>query len=173
MLPSTDTLLAFAQANPAALVALAFAMGFAETMVVLAFFVPATLILVGLGALVATGAIAFVPLFLGAFAGAVAGSTTGWWLGWYFHDPVLRWGPLARRRAEIDRARRFLTRWGLWAVMLGHFMAPLRGPIFLVTGSSDLSFRRFFLATMAGSAAWAFIIPKIGQWGGDLARWLM
>ncbi|MEO0861761.1 MAG: DedA family protein [Pseudomonadota bacterium] len=167
-----DSTLAFLSANPGWLIVIAFLMGFVETMIVIAIFIPSTLILVSIGALVATGEIAFWPLFVGAALGAWTGSSTAWWLGWQFHEPVLAWKPLARNKRDIDGARRALKKWGAYAVFVGHFLAPLRGPVFLLVGASEMRFRRFFAATAAGGTVWAYVTPKVGELGGRLAAWI-
>ncbi|SFI57458.1 DedA family protein [Jannaschia pohangensis] len=167
-----DAVLSFLSANPNWLILIAFAMGFAETMVVIAIFVPATVVLVGMGALVSTGEIPFWPLFVGATFGAIGGSTTAWWLGWRFHEPVLASRPFRNRQKELDRARRALRKWGLWAVFVGHFLAPLRGPVFLLVGAAAMPIRRFLPVTAAGSVIWAYVTPKLGELGGRLAAWL-
>ena len=57
------------------------------------------------------------------------------------------------------------------AVLIGHFVGPLRAVVFLIAGMSAMSFLRFQLVNVVGAVAWAFIIPKSGELGGDLAAW--
>ena len=66
----------------------------AETTAFLSIAIPSTAILVGVGALVATGALAFPPIFAGAALGAIIGSSFSWWLGYRFGDRMLRMWPL-------------------------------------------------------------------------------
>jgi membrane protein DedA with SNARE-associated domain len=37
---------------------------------------------------------------------------------------------------------------------------------------SGMTFPRFAFWNMIGCVAWAFIIPKLGQFGGDLIGWI-
>ncbi len=167
-----QAIMGFVVANPQWLLAMAFAMAAIETMIVVSLFFPSTLILVGLGALAASGDIAFLPLLGGAIAGAIAGSSLAWFLGHWCEDWVMNWKPVARRRKEAKRLAKRARKYGIWAVVFGHFLAPLRGPVFLVIGMAGMAYRRFLPATALGATIWAYVTLQIGQIGGWLAIWI-
>jgi membrane protein DedA with SNARE-associated domain len=149
-----------------------FALSVVETTPIVSTFLFSTPFLVGMGALVAAGAMDFLPIFIGAFAGAVTGSTFAWWVGHHFGRAILRWKPVKAHPDWVQKASDGMNRWGIWAVAIGHVFAPLTSLIFLVAGMTRVSFLRFELANVPGALAWAYLIPKSGEWGGDLAHHL-
>jgi membrane protein DedA with SNARE-associated domain len=144
----------------------------AETFVFLSLFIPATAVLMAAGAMVATGAFAFLPIWAGAAAGAVLGSTVSWWIGRRWGHRVLGLWPLRDRPALVAATRAQFARRGGAAVLLGHFVGAVRPVVFLFAGISGMGFWRFQLWNLAGAVIWAFVIPKTGEIGGDFIGWL-
>jgi membrane protein DedA with SNARE-associated domain len=168
-----DGLIRFLEANQdwAFWIALVFA--FTENLAFLSIAIPSTAILVGVGALVATGAIPFTPIFFGAALGAWLGSTVSWWLGWRYGDWMLGVWPLKNYPDLVERGKASSERWGPFAIIIGHFFGPLRPVAFLLCGIGKMPFLYFQLFNVAGSVAWAYLVPKFGELGGDTIRWLL
>lgn len=143
-----------------------------ESLAFVAFLVPSSAMLVGVGALVAAGSLDFLPIWAGAVAGALAGTTLSWWVGRALGPAILSIGPLARNPRPVERARAWFERWGLAAVFLGHVFAPITATVFLLAGVSRVSFLRFQVANLPGAMIWAYFLPKAGEFGGHLAAWL-
>ena len=144
----------------------AFLFAFAETLLVVSVFVPSTTILVGIGGLVAAGKLDFGPLFAGAALGAVAGSLVSWGIGRRCGPGLLRARPFRRHARGLGPARRAFRRWGSPAVVLGHLGGPFRAVAFTLAGLSSMPLARFLPMTVIGAVAWAFVTPKLGEWGG-------
>jgi membrane protein DedA with SNARE-associated domain len=167
-----DRLIAFLQAHQdwAFWIALVFAA--AENTAFLSIAIPSTAILVGVGALVATGAIDFTPIFLGAATGAAIGSTFSWWLGLRYGDRILTLWPLRDHLDLVEQAKAVFARWGPLAIIAGHFFGPLRPVAFLMCGMAAMPFWWFQLFNLPGSITWAFVVPKFGELGGLIIGWL-
>ena len=148
--------------------AVAFLFAFAETLLIVSAIVPSTAILFGIGALVATGSLDFLPLFAGAACGAVAGSLVSWGLGRFYGPQLLRTRFVRRRIGNTRPVRRAFARWGAPAVALGHLGGPFRAVAFTLAGLSAMSLARFLPMTILGAMAWAFVTPMAGKMGGDL-----
>lgn len=161
-----DAVLDFVSEHRSWVFLVAFALALAETLPVVSIFVPSTAILVGIGALVATGALDFAPLFAGAAAGAVVGSMLSWGIGRRYGADLLRFGFMRRRRDRVRRARRAFRRWGAGAVAIGHLFGPLRAVAFALAGMTAMPLARFVPMTALGAAAWAYATPKAGELGG-------
>lgn len=144
----------------------------AETTAFLSILIPSTAVLAAVGALTATGAIPFWPLWIGASAGALIGSTFSWWLGHRYGGHVLGLYPLRDHPELVERTRNSFAKYGPATVFIGHFVGPLRPVVFLFAGMSGMRFARFQLYNVAGALTWAWAIPKLGQVGGDLLGWL-
>ena len=167
-----DGLLAFLEANRDWAFWIALVFSVAENTAFLSIVIPSTAILVGVGALVATGAIDFAPIFAGAAIGAVIGSTFSWWLGLRFGDRILRLWPLRDHPELVERATTTFAKWGPLAIIIGHFFGPLRPVVFLMCGMAAMRFWWFQLFNIAGSISWAYIVPKFGEVSGIVIGWL-
>ena len=144
----------------------------AETTAFLSFVIPSTAVLMAVGAMVATGAVSFWPLWAGAAAGAVIGSTFSYWLGLRYGQTVLQMRPLSSHPELVEKAGAAFAKYGLSTIFIGHFLTFLRPVVFLMAGMSRMRFGTFMLWNLLGCIAWAYLIPKLGQFGGDIFGWL-
>lgn len=144
----------------------------AETTAFLSLLIPSTAVLVAVGALAATGKIAFLPLWIGATVGALIGSTFSYWLGRRYGSAILAMRPLSNHPEMVEKTRTTFAKYGPVTIVIGHFTTVLRPIVFLMAGMSGMTFSRFLFWNSIGCVAWAFLIPKLGQFGGDILGWL-
>jgi len=144
----------------------------AETTAFLSILIPSTAVLVAVGALAATEAVSFWPLWAGATVGAMIGSFFSYWLGRHYGGAVLAMRPLRNHPEMVERTRAGFARYGAATIVIGHFTTVFRPVVFLMAGMSGMALPRFALWNTLGCVAWAFLIPKLGQFGGDLIGWL-
>ena len=173
---SADGMMAFATAHQAWAWGIILVMSVLETTPIASSVVPTMPVLIGLGALAADGAISLLPVVVGAWIGAVIGSTFAWWLGHHFGRAILRWKPIESHPAWVKTGTLSVNRYGPWVILISHIFAPLTALVFLIAGVTRMPFWRFQLANVPGALAWAYLVPKTGQWGLDLLeqlwRWL-
>ncbi len=167
-----ETTLAFVRENAAWAfwIALVFAMG--ETIALISIFIPSTAILLGVGVLVATGQVAFLPIWAGATIGAIIGSFISYALGWHYGDTILSFRPVAKHSDLIEKGNAAFRRWGALAVLIGHFFGPLRAVVFLMAGIVRLNLPVFAAINIAGCALWAYVTPKFGEVAGHIFGWI-
>ena len=144
----------------------------AETTAFLSILVPSTAVMVAIGALTATDNIAFFPIWVGATIGALIGSTFSYWLGLRYGGAILAMRPLRSHPEMVEKSRASFVRFGSAAILIGHFMTFLRPVIFLLAGMTRMSLVRFVFWNSIGCALWAFLVPKFGQFGGDIFGWI-
>lgn len=168
----TDTFIAFIERNQDWLPLIMLVFAAAETTAFLSILIPSTAVLVAVGALAATGAVAFLPLWIGATVGALIGSTFSFWLGWRYGDAILQMGPLKKHAEAVQKAQASFKKYGPVTIVIGHFLTVFRPVVFLLAGISGMTFPRFLFWNSIGCVAWAYLIPKLGQFGGDLIGWL-
>lgn len=169
---STAAIIAFIERNQEWSFWLALALASAETMAFLSLAVPSTALLVGVGALVATGALPFFPIWAGAALGAILGSTFSWWLGWRYGAYILTMWPLKNHPDLVERGAVTFKKWGVGAIFVGHFFGPIRPVIFLFAGMMKMGFLPFMAVNTAAALAWAYVIPKFGEASGLVIGWL-
>jgi membrane protein DedA with SNARE-associated domain len=166
------TFIAFIERNQDWLPLIMVVFAAAETTAFLSILVPSTAVLVAVGALAATGAVPFWPLWAGATVGALIGSSFSYWLGWRYGTTVLTMRPLRDHPEMVEKTRVAFTRYGPVTIVIGHFATVLRPVVFLMAGMSGMTVARFAIWNTIGCVAWAYLIPKLGQFGGDIIGWL-
>lgn len=166
------TFIAFVERNQEWLPLIMVVFAAAETTAFLSILIPSTPILAAVGALAATGAVGFLPLWIGATIGALIGSTFSYWLGWRYGTHVLRMRPLRDHPEMVEKTQAAFTKYGPVTIPVGHFITIFRPVVFLMAGLSGMTLPRFLFWNGLGCVAWAFVIPKLGQFGGDLIGWL-
>lgn len=167
-----NSMIAFAERNQDWLPLIMVVFAAAETTAFLSILIPSTPVLVAMGALAATGAINFLPLWIGASIGALIGSFFSYWLGWRYGATVLTMRPLSQHPEMVEKARASFAKYGPATVFIGHFLTVFRPVVFLMAGMSGMTLPRFAFWNTIGALAWAFLVPKAGQVGGDVIGWL-
>ncbi len=119
------------------------------------------------------------PVAVGAAAtiGAIIGDTIGYSIGRRFGMSLFeRLGnrfPKHFGPGHVALANRLFTRWGVWAVFVGRFIALLRilaGPL---AGALKMPYRHFLAANASGGLIWAGGTTAVVYYAGVAAeRWL-
>jgi membrane protein DedA with SNARE-associated domain len=167
----SQNVIAFIAANAHLAFWIALAFAAAETTALVSILIPSTAILIGVGGLVATGAVGFWPIWAGGAVGALVGSTFSWWLGRRYGIHILAMWPLKKHPDLVVRGRAAFTRWGPAAILVGHFFGPLRPVVFLMCGMAPMALWRFTPWNLLGGVAWAGAMPLTGYLGGSLIGW--
>ena len=142
-----------------------FFLAFGESLAFLSLLLPATVILLGLGALIGESNITFWPIWLAAALGAFFGDWLSYWFGFHYKENVRKMWPISRNPQMIDKGYRFFDRWGVWGIFFGRFFGPLRAVVPLVAGICAMPQRHFQLANIASAMIWAFGILAPGALG--------
>ena len=148
-------------------------LAFGESIAVLSLVVPATVLLVGVGALIETGGLAFWPVWAGAAVGAVLGDWLSFEFGRYFQDSAKHVWPLNRQRQMVAKGEAFTQRYGAGAVFIGRFFGPVRAVVPLIAGIFMMPRPVFLAVTVASALIWAFLLLTAGDAAGDAAGFLL
>ena len=148
-------------------------LAFGESVAVLSLVVPATVLLVAVGALIESGGLAFWPIWAGAAAGAVLGDWASFEFGRYFKDSAKTTWPLNKQPHAVERAEGFMQRWGAGGVFIGRFFGPIRAFVPLVAGVFRMPRPTFLTVNVASGLVWAFFLLSAGDAAGNAAGHLM
>lgn len=150
-----------------------FLLAFGESLAIVSFFLPATLVLVGLGALAGQAGLPLLPLLVGAALGAALGDWVSFWVGRQFDERITGLWPLSSHPDLLVRARAFVERWGAPGVFLGRFLGPLRATVPLVAGLCAMRSLPFQIANCSSAVVWAVLVLTPGAFGIEALRgWL-
>ncbi|HDM8430593.1 TPA: DedA family protein [Yersinia enterocolitica] len=150
-----------------------FILAFGESLAFLSLLLPATVILLGLGALIGESGISFWPIWAAAVAGAFFGDWLSYWIGDHYKDRVGTLWPLSRNPQLLVRGHAFFERWGFFGAFIGRFFGPLRAVVPLVAGICAMPKFYFQLANITSAIIWAFGILAPGAFGIQwLSHWI-
>lgn len=144
-----------------------FAVVFAETGLLVGFFLPGDSLLFTAGFLASQGTFDIGALSLGCFVASVLGNMAAYAFGarvgrGLFERPNSRFF----RREHLVTAHAFYERHGARALVLARFIPGVRVFAPVVAGIGLMEYRKFTLANLLGGGLWAFGLTWAGYWLG-------
>jgi membrane-associated protein len=146
---------------------------FAESGLLIGFFLPGDSLLFTTGLLIADGRYLHQPLWLMcllASVAAVLGDQVGYLFGRRF-GPALFRRPNSRvfRRENLRRAAAFFDKYGARSVVLARFVPIVRTFTPVVAGASGMRYRRFVAYNVVGGVLWVCGVTVLGYFLGQVA----
>lgn len=156
-------ILAFITLHPGLAYGVVFLVAFSESLALVGLLVPGTVIMFGVGAVVAAGSLGLLPVLLLAMAGAVAGDGLSFILGRYYKERLLAIWPFSRYPEMLKKGAAFFHRHGGKSVLFGRFVGPVRPVIPLVAGMLGMKPSHFTIVNVISAIGWAFfyILPGV------------
>lgn len=152
----TDLVVQFVREHEAWAAPIAFLLAFAESLAFISLFVPSTVILVGIGALIgASGGVALLPVVIAAGIGGSLGYALSYWIGYYFKDEIRGMWPFRNYPEMIERGQQFFDKYGALGVFFGHFFGPVRAVIPVIAGMYEMRQIPFQIANISSAFLWA------------------
>lgn len=142
---------------------------FAESGLLIGFFLPGDSLLFTAGVLSAAGRLAPLPVLLvGCFAAAVLGDQVGYAFG-------NRVGPALFRRPDskvfkreyVDKAQAYFDKYGPKTILLARFVPIVRTFAPIVAGVGKMHYRTFVTYNVIGGALWAIGVTTLGYLLGE------
>ncbi|MEU3458144.1 VTT domain-containing protein [Micromonospora sp. NPDC006766] len=146
---------------------------FAESGLLIGFFLPGDSLLFTAGLLVADGRYVHQPLWLLCLLVAVA-AIAGDQVGYLFGRRV---GPSLFRRPDsrlfkqeyVERANAFFTRYGARSIVLARFVPVVRTFTPIIAGVSRMHYRTFLIFNILGGVLWGVGVTVLGYFLGQIA----
>ncbi len=142
---------------------------FAETGLLIGFFLPGDSMLFTAGLLVATGAISFNLWLLVLFViiAAIIGNQVGYLIGTKV-GPSLFSRPDSRffKQENVRKAHQFFERHGGQSLILARFVPIIRTFVPVIAGVAGMDRRKFFLYNVLGAIPWGGGVTLLGAWLG-------
>ena len=142
---------------------------FAETGLMVGFFLPGDSLLVTAGVFAAAGKLNFWTLNALLMTAAIAGDTAGYWFG-------RRVGPALFKRPKsllfnpdhLRRAHDFYEKHGGKTIIIARFMPIIRTFAPIVAGMGEMNYRRFLSFNVFGGVFWVASMTGIGYFLGRI-----
>jgi membrane-associated protein len=146
---------------------------FAESGLLIGFFLPGDSLLFTAGLLVADGTYLHVPLWLMCAltsAAAVAGDQFGYLFGRRFGPGLFR-RPNSRlfKQENVARGADFFAKYGARSIVLARFVPIVRTFTPIAAGTSRMHYRTFLIYNVIGGAVWASGVTILGYFLGQIA----
>lgn len=146
---------------------------FAESGLLIGFFLPGDSLLFTAGALYATGILpGNVPINIHVFVvllfiAAVLGDTVGYWFGRKFGIKLFN-KPDARifKQAHIQTAQKFYEKHGGKTIIMARFVPIVRTFAPVVAGIGKMDYKKFLGYNLVGGFLWTFGITYLGYFAG-------
>jgi membrane-associated protein len=145
---------------------------FAESGLLIGFFLPGDSLLFTTGLLVADGTYLHQPLWLMCLlvsAAAVAGDQFGYLFGRRFGPSLFR-RPDSRlfKQENLTRASEFFAKYGARSIVLARFVPIVRTFTPIVAGASHMHYRTFLFYNVIGGTAWGSGVTILGYFLGQV-----
>ncbi len=143
---------------------------FAETGLMVGFFLPGDSLLVTAGVFAANGRLSIWWLNVLLVAAAIVGDTVGYWIG-RKAGPALFNRPRSRffNPAHLRRAHDFYEKHGGKTIIIARFMPIARTFAPVVAGMGKMEYRRFLSFNVFGGLLWVVSMTLIGYYLGQFA----
>jgi membrane-associated protein len=145
-----------------------FAIIFAETGLLVGFFLPGDSLLFTAGFLASQGYLDISLLLLVCFVAAVTGDATGYAIGRRYGRRLFeREDSKLFKKEYLLRAEQFFAQHGGKAVILARFIPIVRTFVPVVTGMGSMEYRRFAMFNVVGALLWAVGVTLAGYFLGS------
>jgi len=161
-----NTLLAFITHHSELAYGLIFLISLSESLALVGLLVPGTVIMFGVGAIVATGSLSLFPVLLMAMIGAIAGDGISYWVGHHYRERLVNIWPFSRYPGMLTKGEAFFLRHGGKSVLFGRFVGPVRPVIPVVAGMLGMRPVRFSVVNVLSAVGWAFVYILPGVFFG-------
>ena len=147
---------------------------FAETGLMIGFFLPGDSLLFTAGALVQQGVFHVnIHLFVALlFSASILGNSTGYWFGRKIGRRLfMRQSSKLFHQKNLRMAEDFYNKHGPKTIIIAMFIPVVRTFTPIVAGISKMDYRRFLLFNVIGALLWTVLITYLGYFaGGALQR---
>jgi membrane-associated protein len=136
---------------------------FAETGLMVGFFLPGDSLLVTAGVFAAAGHLDIRTLLAAVTAAAIVGDQVGYYIGYRTGPRIFRReDSLLFKRAHLVRAQTFYERHGGKTIILARFMPIVRTFAPVVAGVGRMEYRRFVTFNVVGGFLWVWSMALLG-----------
>lgn len=140
-----------------------FCVAASEGLLLVGLLVPGVVIMFGVGAIVASGAMWLPSTLAWAAAGALCGDGISYLFGRRYRGRLRDLRLFSRYPSLLERGNAFFVRHGGKSIVLGRFIGPMRPIVPAVAGAAGMVPSRFLLFDTAASLLWspAYILPGV------------
>jgi len=142
---------------------------FAETGLLLGFFLPGDSLLFTVGVVAGAGQLNIALISAALVAAAMIGDSTGFFLGRHTGPRIFtRKDSLFFKQEYVTRTKHFYQRYGGKTIIFARFVPVIRTFAPFMAGVSQMSYRRFLSFSVFGSTGWVLLMTMLGYRLGNV-----
>lgn len=146
---------------------------FAESGLLIGFFLPGDTLLFGAGILASQGVLPLGWLLAVVIVSAVLGDNVGYSIGRRTGKRLFRKKEsILFKQEHLERAEKFYEQHGGKTIIMARFIPVVRTFAPMVAGISKMSRERFFAFNIVGGILWGSSVTLLGYWLGSRMPWL-
>ena len=148
---------------------------FAETGLLIGFFLPGDALLFAAGLLCANGKLdySFWTVLLSLNVAAILGNTVGYAFGKRVGEKLfVRENSLIFKKSYVALSKSFYDKYGGVALILGRFLPIIRTFAPIIAGVAKIDSRKFLLYNIVGSLMWTITMVGSGYWLAKKFPWV-
>jgi membrane-associated protein len=152
-----------------------FAIIFAESGLMVGFFLPGDSLLFAAGLFSVRGTLPNIAIIsIGCAVAAVVGDQVGYSIG-HKAGPSLFRRPDSRlfKQEYLAKAEEFFEHYGAKAIVLARFVPIVRTFVPVVAGAGSMHYRTFLRYNIIGGVLWAVLFTQAGYWLGKRYPWMV
>ena len=156
-----NTLTELINQNPTWAGLIVFLIAMVESLAIIGIIVPGVAIMFAVGALISNGTLDLVSTVLWAAAGASLGDGLSFALGKHYDQRVYNVNWFKNNPTVLEKGHRFFEKYGIFSVLIGRFVGPIRAVIPLVAGILDMPLKKYIPINIVASLLWApaYLLP--------------
>ena len=142
---------------------------FAETGLLLGFFLPGDSLLFTVGVVAGAGQLNIALISVALMAAAMIGDSTGFFLGRHTGPRIFtRKDSLFFKQEYVTRTKHFYQRYGGKAIVFARFVPVIRTFAPFMAGVAQMPYRRFLSFSVCGSTGWVLLMTLLGYRLGNV-----
>lgn len=142
---------------------------FAETGLLIGFFLPGDTLLFAAGFFAAQGKLNIITTILAIVIGAFVGNIVGYEIGKRNGKRIFKKeDSLIFHKKYVDSAETFYAKHGGKAILFARFVPIVRTLAPLMAGTAKMDYKKFLFYNLLGAIIWGTSITLIGYWAGKI-----
>jgi undecaprenyl-diphosphatase len=143
--------------------AIIFAVAMVESLAIVGIIVPGVAIMFAIGTLISNGTLDMFTTTLWAAAGASFGDGLSFALGKLYKEKIYTVGWFERHPEVLKKGHGFFEKYGMFSILIGRFVGPIRAVIPLIAGVLDMPLKQYLPINIIASILWApaYLFPGL------------
>jgi len=143
--------------------AIVFLVAMVESLAIIGVIVPGVAIMFAIGTLISNGTLDMLTTTLWAAAGASVGDGFSFALGKHYNEKIYTVAWFKKRPDFLKKGHTFFEKYGIYSILIGRFVGPIRAIIPLVAGILDMPLKQYVPINIIASILWApaYLFPGL------------